>query len=82
MSNGSNGDGWKDVLEYWFSPGAEKRWFGGGETVDNEIRSKFGTMVRIISKLISISVFPSSMQSHIFSCCVMRQSSPYSFANI
>ena len=37
---------WKDVLDYWFAPGAEKNWFQGGPEVDVEIREKFGQLVR------------------------------------
>lgn len=46
MSNGDS-TSWKDVLEYWFSPGAESKWFGGGEKVDNEIKTQFGQLVLI-----------------------------------
>ena len=36
---------WQDVLDYWFAPGAEKKWFQGGPQVDKEIQEKFGAIV-------------------------------------
>ncbi|XP_078357584.1 uncharacterized protein LOC144642497 isoform X2 [Oculina patagonica] len=45
LCSGDASDQWKSVLDYWFSPGAEKKWFHGGLEVDEEIRKKFGTMV-------------------------------------
>ena len=45
LSSGDSSDQWKSVLDYWFSPGAEKKWFQGGPQVDKEIREQFGSMV-------------------------------------
>lgn len=45
LCSGDTSDQWKNVLDYWFSPGAEKKWFHGGAQVDEEIRNKFGSMV-------------------------------------
>ena len=36
---------WQNVLDYWFGPGAQSKWFRGGPQVDEEIREKFGFMV-------------------------------------
>ena len=45
LCSGNDSDHWKNVLEYWFSPGAEKKWFHGGAQVDEEIRQKFSSLV-------------------------------------
>ena len=38
-------DQWKAVLDFWFGPGGQEKWFGGGAKVDKEIQEKFGLMV-------------------------------------
>lgn len=45
LCSGNDSDHWKNVLCYWFSPGAEKKWFHGGAQVDEEIRQKFSSLV-------------------------------------
>ena len=38
-----------DVLNYWFGagdPSKRPKWFGGGEETTEEIRKKFGALVR------------------------------------
>ncbi|PFX17995.1 uncharacterized protein LOC111340120 [Stylophora pistillata] len=45
LCSGNGSDNWKNVLDYWFSPGAEKKWFHGGTQVDEEIRQKFSSLV-------------------------------------
>lgn len=51
-SGDANSDQWKNVLDYWFSPGADKKWFHGGQQVDEEIRQKFGFLAsEIIGKI-------------------------------
>lgn len=45
LCSGNDSDHWKNVLYYWFSPGAEKKWFHGGAQVDEEIRQKFSSLV-------------------------------------
>ena len=52
LCSGDASDQWKNVLDYWFSPGAEKKWFHGGPQVDEEIRKKFGSMVSEIIFLV------------------------------
>ena len=44
LCSGGGLDQWKNVLDYWFSPGSENKWFQGGAQVDEEIRQKFGSM--------------------------------------
>ena len=52
LSSGDASDQWKNVLDYWFSPGADKKWFHGGQQVDEEIRQNFGSLVsEIIGKI-------------------------------
>ena len=53
QSSGDPSDKWKNVLDYWFSPAADKKWFHGGPQVDEEIRQKFGSLV---SEIILYSV--------------------------
>jgi len=36
------------VLDFWFEPGKSSRWFGGGPTVDAEIKEKFEDLVSMI----------------------------------
>jgi len=45
LCSGDVSDQWTNVLDYWFSPGAEKKWFHGGPQVDEEMRQKFGSVV-------------------------------------
>lgn len=45
ISSGSDLHVWQDVLDYWFQPGEEIKWFQGGPQVDKEILEKFGAMV-------------------------------------
>ena len=33
------------MLDFWFGPGGQEKWFGGGAKVDKEIQEKFGLMV-------------------------------------
>lgn len=53
---------WKNVLEYWFSPGAEKKWFHGGPQVDEEIRQKFGSMASEMLLKFSCKLFANRVQ--------------------
>lgn len=35
-----------EILSFWFSdPSTSKKWFGGGDSFDEEIRTRFGTLV-------------------------------------
>ena len=45
MSSGQHSDMWQSVLDYWFSSGDPRKWFGGGPQVDEEIKEKFGSLV-------------------------------------
>lgn len=57
LCSGDVSDQWKNVLDYWFSPGAEKKWFHGGPQVDEEMRQKFGSMVSKIILKFSLYTF-------------------------
>ena len=45
LCSGDSSNEWQNVLDYWFGPGAQSKWFHGGPQVDEEIRKKFGSMV-------------------------------------
>lgn len=45
LCSGDSSNEWQNVLDYWFGPGAQNKWFHGGPQVDEEIRQKFGFMV-------------------------------------
>ena len=53
----------QSVLDYWYNPEKDMGylmknvWFGGGEKQDNELREKFGSLVRIISRIFGDSKF-------------------------
>ena len=62
ICSGNITDQWKNVLEYWFSPGAEEKWFHGGPEVDEEIRQKFGSMASEILLKFSCKLFVNVVQ--------------------
>lgn len=62
LCSGDITDKWKNVLEYWFSPGAEKKWFHGGPQVDEETRQKFGSMASEMLLKFSCKLFVNRVQ--------------------
>ncbi|XP_067038093.1 uncharacterized protein [Acropora muricata] len=44
ICSGHDSNVWQDVLDYWFAPGGEMKWFLGGPQVDKEIQEKFGAI--------------------------------------
>lgn len=45
ICSGHDSSVWQDVLDYWFEPGGEMKWFQGGPQVAKEIQEKFGAIV-------------------------------------
>ena len=46
---------WQDVLDYWFEPGGEMKWFQGGPQVAKEIQEKFGAIVSYPNPVLGVS---------------------------